>query len=167
VHAAKSCSVCGAGITQATSFISDGGVLCATCFGRWETEQRAAQSAASAKDAAQLLKASRLGKLHGVNWAVAIILLAGWVHMPAWLSTTLIAAVLALSFAMRFRSRLAFRAALVLDTVGALAFLAVSVSQLRDSRLLLLAFPVVFGWWLGFLTWRARDAFAAAAPSRE
>jgi hypothetical protein len=84
--------------------------------------------------------------------------------MPGWLVSSLVAAVFVVSFAMSLRSRVAFRVALVLDTGGALAFLVVSVSELRDARLLFLLFPVVFAWWLGFLIWRARATFLA--PSR-
>ena len=158
----EACS--GAVITPATSFVSDRGVLCGTCFGVWENLQRAAQSLANVKDAIYLRAASQVAHLHGVNWAVAIILLAGWVSIPGWLSGSLVAAVLVLAVALRLRSNLAFRAALVLDTAGSVAFLMVSVSQLRDGRILFLLFPVVFAWWLAFKTWRAREAFAA--PSR-
>jgi hypothetical protein len=49
-------------------------------------------------------------------------------------------------------------------TAGTLVFSGVSISQIRDARLFLLLFPVVFGWWLGLLTWRARDVFVP--PSR-
>lgn len=160
----ESCTACGVAITPATSLISEKGVLCAACFGRWEGEQRATQSAAAAQEAVLLRQASRLGKLHGVNWAVALILLAGWVHVPGWLSSVLIAGVIVLSYAMRFRNSLAFRAALVLDTAGSLVLLVVSVSQLGDGRLAFLLFPVVFAWWLGWLTWRARGAFAVTRP---
>jgi hypothetical protein len=160
--AATSCASCSTAITPATSFIADTGVLCATCFGRWETDQRIAQHEAGARDAVLLGKASRLAWLHAVNWIVAFILLAGWVEMPGWLSTTLVAAVAVLSLAMRFRSQLAFRGAMLLDTAGALAFLVVSVSQIGDARLALLAFPALFAGWLGFLTWRARDVFQAS-----
>jgi hypothetical protein len=159
-----SCTDCGVAVTPATSFISEKGVVCATCFGRWEVQQRAAQNAATQGEAVLLRKASRLGKLQGVNAAVAIILLAGWVHVPGWLSGGLIAAVLAISYGMRLRSQLAFRAVLVLDTAGSLCFAAVTISQIKDARLLFLLFPVVFAWWLGFLTWRARDVFVP--PSR-
>jgi hypothetical protein len=55
----------------------------------------------------------------------------------------------------------AFRAALVLDTAGSLLFAALSIGQIRDARLFFLLFPVVFGWWLAHLIWRARDAFMA------
>ena len=159
----EACSGCGAAITPATFFMSDRGVLCETCFGVWENLQRAAQSVANAKDAIYLRAASQLAHLHGVNWGIAIILLAGWVSIPGWLSGSLIVAVLVLAIALRLRSSLAFRAALVLDTAGSVAFLVVSVSQLRDARLLFLLFPVVFAGWLAFKTWRAREAFAAPA----
>jgi hypothetical protein len=164
VNSAQSCGACGGAITAATSFIADTGVLCATCFARWEAEQRVAQSAKTATDEVQLRRASRLAWLHAVNWPVALLLLAGWVTMPGWLVSSLVAAVFVVSFAMSLRSRVAFRVALVLDTGGALAFLVVSVSELRDARLLFLLFPVVFAWWLGFLIWRARATFLA--PSR-
>lgn len=122
-----------------------------------------AQSAKTATDELQLRRASRLAWLHAVNWAVALLLLAGWVTMPGWLVSSLVAAVFLVSFAMSLRSRVAFRVMLALDTGGALAYLIVSVSELRDARLLFLLFPVVFAWWLGFLTWRARAMFQAPA----
>ena len=153
------CTACGVVVTPATSLISETGILCRTCFERWELGQRAAQNAASAKDLIRLRQASRLGKLHGVNWATALILLAGWVSIPTWLSSALIAGILVLSYAMRFRSRVAFQVAMAIDTAGTVAFLAVSTTQVAGGRLLLLLFPVVFAWWLGFLTWRARGAF--------
>jgi predicted nucleic acid-binding Zn ribbon protein len=164
VNPATSCSVCGAAITPAKSFISETGDVCATCFGRWEVEQRATQNVVAQREAILLRKASRLGQLQGLNAAVAIILLAGWVHVPGWLSGILIAAVIAISYGMRLRSQVAFRAMLFLDSAGSLVFAGVSISQLSDARLFFLLFPVVFGWWLGFLTWRARDVFVA--PSR-
>jgi hypothetical protein len=167
VNTPELCGSCGAPITPATSFISEAGVLCVSCFGRWENHQQAAQNAEAAQDAVLFHKAARLAWLHGVNWAVAVILLAGWAPVPGWLSSVLIAAVFALAFAIRLRSRLAFPGALGLDTVGGLAFLVVSVSQVRDARLFLLLFPVVFGGWLGFLTWRAREVFGAASALRE
>jgi hypothetical protein len=124
-------------------------------------EQRAARSAAEQREAVLLRKASRLGQLQGVNAAVAIILLASWVHVPAWLSGSLIAAVIAISYGMHLRSQWAFRAILVLNTAGSLVFAGVSISHFSDARLFFLLFPVVFAWWLGFLTWRARDGFEA------
>jgi hypothetical protein len=164
VNPATSCSACGAAITPANSFISETGALCATCFGRWEVGQQAAQNVAVQREALLLRKASRLGQLQGLNAAVAIILLAGWVDVPNWLSGSLIAAVIAISYGMRLRSQVAFRAMLFLDSAGSLVFAGVSISHIRDARLFFLLFPVVFAWWLGFLTWRARDVFAA--PSR-
>ena len=164
MNPAASCSACGAAITPARSFISETGAVCANCFDRWEAEQRAVQSAATQRETVLLRKASRLGELQGLNAAVAIILLAGWVHVPGWLSGTLIAAVIAISYGMRLRNRVAFLAMLFLDSAGSLVFAGVSISQISDARLFFLLFPVVFAWWLGFLTWRARDVFVA--PSR-
>lgn len=131
--------------------------MCATCFGRWEAAQRRALTVAHEEDAVALGRASRLAGLHGVTWAVGIILLAGCGGMPAWLSSALILMVFFVAFAMRFRSRRAFQAALILDTAGALVFAATSVVQVHDARLALLLFPPVFSGWLGFLTWRARS----------
>jgi hypothetical protein len=148
-------------VTPATSFISDTGVLCADCFQRWEQQQQITQNTATMKDVGRLVHASRLATLHGLNWGVAVILFAGWVNVPTWLSSVLIAAVLVIAFAMGFRSRIAFQVALALDTGGALVLLVASVSQLSGGRLLILLFPILFGGWLGFLTWRARDVFAA------
>ncbi|HXI58827.1 MAG TPA: hypothetical protein VNO55_22325 [Polyangia bacterium] len=75
--------------------------------------------------------------------------------------------MIAMSYGMRLRSQLAFRAALILDTVGSLVFAVSSIAQVRDARLFFLLFPVVFAWWLGFLTWRARDAFMESAPAQD
>jgi hypothetical protein len=144
--------------------MTDRGVLCPSCFRVWDLEQRKIQRVAEAQDATSLMKAGRLAGLHGLNWAVAFILFAGWFDVPGWLSGSLIAGVFALAIGMRLRSALALRAAMFLDTVGSVAFAVVSVILMRDMRLFFLLFPVVFAWWLAFLTWRARDAFAP--PSR-
>lgn len=161
MNAADACAVCKVAITPARSFISDTGVLCADCFRRWEREQQIAQNAAAANDAGMFVHASRLAGLHAINWGVAFILLAGWVAVPTWLSSALIAGVFVLAVAMRFRSRIAFHAALALDTGGALILLVVSITHLQSGRLLILLFPILFGLWLAFLTWRARSVFAA------
>ncbi len=163
MNAAEACAVCRVAVTPATSFISDTGVLCADCFQRWERQQQITQDAATAKDGGMLVHASQLATLHGLNWGVAVILFAGWVNVPTWLSSALIAAVLVIAVAMGFRSRIAFRAALALDTGGALALLVASITQLAGGRLLILLFPILFGLWLAFLTWRARDVFAAVS----
>ena len=161
MNAAQSCAGCRAAVTPATSFISDAGILCAGCFQRWERQQQIAQDAAAVEHARQLFRAAQLAVLHGVNWGVAVILFTGWASVPGWLSSTLIGAVLLIAFAMRFRSRIAFQAALALDTGGALALLVATVTHLAGGRLLILLFPILFCWWLAFLTWRARDVFAA------
>jgi hypothetical protein len=157
--APSSCSGCGAAVKPATSLMSEGGLLCATCFGRWEREQQVARQVENVKHLAFLGRASTLARLHGANWAIAFILFAGWVPIPGWLSGGLILGVLVLAFAMGLRSNLAFRIALALDTVGAIGFGVGSVLMVRDGRLLFLLFPVVFGWWLAFITWRAREVF--------
>ena len=147
-------------MTPATSFLSETGTLCRACFARWEAEDQATRSAARARDAVALRQAGRLGQFHGVNWSAGVILLAGWVAVPGWLSTALVAGIIVLAIAMRFRSRAAFRVAMAVDTAGSIVFLAVSATHVAGGRLLFLLFPAVFGWWLAFLTWRRRGAFA-------
>ena len=72
----------------------------------------------------------------------------------------MIAAVFVLAFALRFRSHTAYKAALALDTAGAvIAFVAAAV-LVRDARLVLLGFPLLFAGGLAWLTWRNREAFA-------
>jgi hypothetical protein len=163
MNLAAVCSGCGVAITPATSFISETGAMCATCFGRWETEQRSVQNAAERREQVLLRKAGKLGVLQGLNAAVGIILLAGWVDVPGWISGGLLAVAFAISVGMRLRSELAFRAVLVLDGLGSLLLAGVSLSRFRDVRLFFLLFPAVFAWRLGFLTWRARDAFLASS----
>jgi hypothetical protein len=159
VSGTGSCVSCGAPLTPATSFLSETGVLCAACFGRWEVEQRARESAVRVEHARQLDRASRLAYLHGINWGTAFILLAGWAHLPGWLATVLVAFALVTAYAMAFRSQLAFRAAMALDTLGGLVVLLVSVVCLDGGRLLILSFPVAVGVWLGRLTWLTRATF--------
>jgi hypothetical protein len=160
VNTAEACQVCGASVSTATSLLSDKGVLCTDCFGKWEDQQRAAEAEDVAKERVWSGRAWRLGGLHGVNWGTALILLAGWTPVPGWLSSILIFGVLGLAYGLRFRSRIAFHAFLVLDTAGALVFLVTSAFLLDGAKLVFLMIPVAIALWLARLTWRERDAFA-------
>ncbi|HEX7506738.1 MAG TPA: hypothetical protein VF550_08185, partial [Polyangia bacterium] len=87
MNTTDACQVCGAAVSTANSFLSDKGTLCGVCFGKWEVQQRAEEAENVAREGVWTRRAWRLGVLHGVNWGVALILLAGWTPMPGWLSS--------------------------------------------------------------------------------
>ena len=160
MNTAEACQVCGAAVSTANSFLSDKGTLCRDCFGKWEVQQRAAEAENVAREGARTQRAWRLGVLHGVNWGVALALLAGWTPMPGWLSSILIFGVLVLSYALRVRSPTAFQAALALDTAGSLVLLVVSAWLFEGVKVVFFIIPVAIALWLARLTWRERDAFS-------
>ena len=162
MNATESCKTCGMDVPASLSFISDVGTLCPSCFAIWEKEQRAGEAVTKAQDARHLRQASRLGQLHGVNWGIEFVLLASWTKIPGWISSLLIAAALTLGWAIRFRSRTAYKAALALDTIGAAMVFVAAAMLVPDIRLLVLGFPLVFAVGLAWLTWRSRDAFTRA-----
>jgi len=164
VPTVANCVNCGTAVTAATSFMTEHGLLCWTCQTRLQNHQEAVAREVSEREGSLGRRASVNGRTHGLMWGVTVILATHWTRVPSWVGGVGLIGAAGLMFGLAMRARWAFRVALVIDLVGAIA-LVVAGATLADTGAsvfvtLLATFPLV----LTALVWTLRGAYVPTAP---
>jgi hypothetical protein len=166
VPSAGNCASCGAEVTSATSYLTEHGLLCWSCFTRMQNRQEAATRADADLDQSLGRRAAGLGYVHGVMWTSTIILAARPAHLPEWLSGILILGAFVLAFGLRMRAGWAYRVAVSIDLAGVAALLVAGLARIEAGCVQLFMFLALFPATLFILARLLRRAFLADAAAR-
>jgi hypothetical protein len=166
VPAAGNCARCGAGVTAATSYMTEHGLLCWPCFTNLQNAQAATASRAADLDDSLFRRASWLAYLHGVMWASTIILATRPARLPDWLSGLLIVGAFVMAFGLRVRAAWAYRVAVVIDMAGVVALIAAGLARFELGRMLFCVFLSLFPATLWVLARVLRAAYLPRAAAR-
>ena len=155
VTAAQVCVRCGNPVSQATSYLTEIGLLCWPCFGVFQSEREQVDRRDAALQRSLTRRARLLAVLHGILLEGPILAVTR--HAFPDLGWPLPLGVIAgLAIGLALRRRWAFHAALVLDTLAALGLAAVAIDSHRPLSLILEVFPGA----LLALAWTLRSAYA-------
>jgi hypothetical protein len=153
------CVRCGDHVSQATSYLTEVGVLCWPCFGRFQTEQQLAERRDADLQGSLTRRAKLLAGVHWVMWAALVLIAAGH-PFPEWGRASLLVVIAGLGIGLFLRLRWAYEAALVLDAAGVLGLAALAVVQRQALMLFVEVFPAA----LLALTWALRSAYPLPLP---
>jgi len=155
----QACVRCATRVSQATSYLTEVGLLCWACFGKFQSQQQVAQRDDADLQRSLTRRAQSLAGVHWVMWAGIMIVATGH-GFADWGRSVLLVAVGGLGIGLFLRLRWAYRTALVLDTAGAVALVALAAVQRHPIILAAEIFPAA----LLVLTWTLRSAYAEAPP---
>ncbi len=156
---AQACARCGNPAPQATSYLTDVGLLCWPCFGKFQSQQQLAERSDADLQRSLTRRAKSLAGVHWVMWA-GVMLVATGHGFPNWGRSVLLLVIAGLGIGLFLRLRWAFQAALVLDAAGILGVAALAAAG-RDALVLVAeVFPAA----LLVLTWTLRSAYAEVLP---
>lgn len=160
VTAAQVCVRCGSPVSQATSYLTEIGLLCGPCFGPFQSQREQVDQRGAGLEGSLTRRAWMLAALHGIMLSTTTMLAATRHAFPGWARSALLLAIAGLGIGLARRRRWAFQAALVLDTLAALGLVALAIVSRNAFPLFVEVFPVA----LLTLTWTLRSAYANELP---
>jgi len=156
---AQACVRCGNAVSQATSYLTEVGLLCWPCFGKFQSQQHVAERDDADLQSSLTRRAKLLAGVHWMMWAGVVIIATGHAF-PDWGRSVLLLVIAGLGIGLFLRLRWAYQASLVLDVAGILGLAALAVVQRHAVILAAEVFPAM----LLVLTWTLRSAYAEALP---
>ena len=156
---AQACVRCGNPAPQATSYLTEVGLLCWPCFGKFQSQQHVVERDDADLQSSLTRRAKLLAGVHWMMWAGVVIVATGHAF-PDWGRSVLLLVIAGLGIGLFLRLRWAYQASLVLDVAGILGLAALAVVQRHAVILAAEVFPAM----LLVLTWTLRSAYAEALP---
>jgi hypothetical protein len=155
VAAGSACAQCGSAVTHATSYLTEVGLLCWPCFGKFQNKQQLAERNDADLQRSLTRRAKSLAGLHWVMWG-AVMLIVTDHTLPDGARSVLLLVIAGLGIGLLLRQRWAYEAAIALDAAGILGLVALAIVERRPIILVADVFPVA----LLALTWALRSAYA-------
>src|SRR4051812_45992545 len=146
------CARCGNPVSQATSYLTEVGLLCWPCFGKFQSQQDVAERRDSDRQRSLTRRAKSLAGVHWMMWAGTMLVATGH-GFPDWGRSVLLLVIAGLGIGLFLRMRWAYEAALVVDTMGILGLVVLAIAQRHALILAAEIFPAA----LLLLTWTLRS----------